>query len=622
MSIDGLHGPNTTLSKYIDPIATGPNHAAGRGYLQKAAALPQQNTRAQLHPQTAPELRSPAKATKLQAIKKIFKELKKRISSESRNMRTPLQTNDKHNMNATKAKNNPHVSKTVAQQPRPPKAIPRQPPIFIPKAPVVNPILFQNTVFPEAALNLTPPLPTANFAQNVIKDDFAVLSILKLHLPTNKTMTQANFMQAVQATHHFLHNNGARGNELSNRLTMIDQHLRHRPQLIRSLQGNSAIEITKLLNQNNLKNFSLNINHVIPNPSRIDKRTTGLAHTIIQTPDHQLFELLKSYDLKNSHDYDAMAQVHQHLLAPQGKTRTTGLATYNSIIGKGSFGKVIPARNILTHEIYAGKKILNLPSAEKEFTVGQQLAKSLPANTRQDFIIAAHHIATVGAPQKQSMTKVISPPVAKAYVFSPLAIKNDEFSQMEANLHFRYSNDQKGFEYHNFRQLSLFTHLVSQLEANNIVHPDLKPENIFGERIGDVGDIIKENGKIRAQTAPYTMPSALKSPDQLSGLDFKTFNRYSLGVMIFQSITGQFPTNPDLPPELKLPANGQFAAKGFDSRTLNIIPLKLNGGTLTPYDRVALQFAKRLMADDRQYASPNNMNLQKWMAKLESQKAY
>lgn len=462
------------------------------------------------------------------------------------------------------------------------------------------------------SLNFSRITRHAQTAAQFIKDDFTSLSLVKMFLPHKQEISQIDFETAVRQTSRFLQSNGRRGNAINSRLLDISQHMCNNPVLIRQLGSLQPHIVALTLNEGNVRRHSLQLEDTLLSmSSRLDKRETGLSHTLFRSDNNTWFESLKSYDLGTIHDWDAMNQIHKDVLLPQGKAKQKFEDEFTAILGRGTFGKVVPARNIRTGEIMAGKKVLAVDQAEKEYQAGQKLKTMVRQESKDAFILVSEGARVFGAPSHRTGTRV-----EKAILFSPLAKKSDEFTVMGHNLSLKRAGKIVQFEQKNFEQVQLFCLLVQHLEANEIVHPDLKPENIFGGRLGDVGDVITRGQAYRVHTAEYTLPNTQRRP--LNETEFRTFNRFSIGAMMFQSIIGHLPTSPTLPASLRLPSMGRYCAEGFSAAKLSEpVPSRIDGIKMTAYDKKVLQFSKRLMASDRESVRPSKFNLNQYLNILE-----
>jgi len=365
-----------------------------------------------------------------------------------------------------------------------------------------------------------------------------------------------------------------------------------------------------------IKQYFCDFSEILPCPNRLDKRNTGLNHTLIKAINNRWYELLKSYDLSNIHDKNTIGNIHSDVLMPTKRTQLQFSGKFKSILGTGGYGKVIPALDLLTQRICAAKKIKHMKRANSEFDNSQKLRELLTVTVARSFLLADGFSQTIAARDFKQ----------KAYLFSELSTKGDEHVTELKNLTIRARGDIGKFQHNHYQQTKLYIDLVTTLEQHNLVHPDLKPNNVIGKRLADLDDLLYEAGAVKINTPQYTLPKfAAYKGKVLHGVNFDTYNRFSLGAMLFSSISGQHPTSKILFQDvLDLPRNyNGYYKRGYNATQLKKdLPKIFASKSLTPYESKCLKFAQLLMAKNRTLVTPEKLDLYSWLKQLESLRAY
>lgn len=467
--------------------------------------------------------------------------------------------------------------------------------------------------------NFSPETESLSVAEQNIKDDFAILSLIKMHLSSDSPMTYDELQPAVRLTSFFLEGNGERGNKLVARLKILCEHLHANPEMIPEIHSRGLVATTKRLNNTNIRKHDIDIYQTLGKVNRLDKKHTGLAHTLLQkSGEDTWFELLGKYNLESDHDKKIMTRIHSEFLLPQKKTKIcpeVGSQAYKAILGAGVSGKVVLAASIKTGEFVAVKKINNMERAIAEYAATQKLLepKVITEDLKDLFVLAIAYINTMSSERN------------KSYIIYPLIGEGTQEDFMSA-AHSLKEVNKIVFQKKNFEQIKILCRLVSGLESLNMVHPDLKPANILGERLGDFADLLTEGNIPMSYTTAYTIPGAFdinndgnKVPKALNDLEFKTFNRFSLGVMLMESILNITPGGLFPDEELHLPLTdckgSRPYTKGFSPELIEVVPTEFDD-PLTLYDQEVLKFAKILMSADRQQALDQDFN--KWISRIES----
>jgi|GEM_PF-3890969 len=479
-------------------------------------------------------------------------------------------------------------------------------------------------IVPTLRKSTSAPLLTSIAPMNPVRaiyDDLLLLRLMRsfaVHQPNEPQF-------GLTLIHDFLQDNGVdeREKALSTRASELANILSKNKALATILNNpRDAINLVLVgLGHSNVTDLFPKDWHRFLRIARFDKTDTGLRHTLIRDQSHKMYELLKSCSFTNNHDKNALLDIPRSALRTKQDKTGKVLKEKKAILGAGSFGLVVPGLDIVSGKIVAVKKMQATRLARQEFAAAQYVHNMRPEHKNQ-FVAAKGLVTTRG---KTAHTK--------SYLFSPLVLKPDEDKALFQNLAILApsgSGKIAAFQAANLSQITLFIKLVQTLEANEYVHSDFKPENIFGERIGDIGELVDRDGKIDIVTAAYTQPGTT-SKVPLTDTQFKTFNRFSLGVMLIRSLTGFTTGSKYQLMELKLPST-KFEgrpARGFHPAELLILPTRLrfvekkrevsiNERQLYAYDAAVLSLAKRLLADDRSTVLPENLDLNTELAVLKT----
>lgn len=324
--------------------------------------------------------------------------------------------------------------------------------------------------------------------------------------------------------------------------------------------------------------------------SRLDKRATGLANTLIASPENaKLYSLHSTINPNSRSTPPLISTLYQQLLdtGQQHKTHTgksTCLTPAVTIThGEGSFGKVKTAIDIGANKVKAVKKFdqayrnrthisVLCKSAEHENAAMKTLKALLTPKEQDSFLLPESLVEALGSKGQ-----------TKAYIMSPLMIESDGEEALQKS--FAQSLFSSTAPEANNQLQELMTQWISGveiLEKYNLCHPDLKPANTLGGKICDLADLIQYKGKSTLETlyrGNYIHTASYMPPEYQSETTFgyrsaaeckdrfKAFNRFSLGLMLVEAATGnQVAVNPstgrknifDIPVDTYVAPNGQL----------------------------------------------------------------
>ena len=334
--------------------------------------------------------------------------------------------------------------------------------------------------------------------------------------------------------------------------------------------------------------------------NRIDKENTGLKNTIIVDQGGNLTALKNSVDGRDRTEslilrenlakkaYDNFDTANHRILdknRPHMHPQKRG--EIKAILGKGSFGKVRPGQDMLTGEDVAIKKMKNIDFARQEVREGRRLAQALKNNPED----MKHFLTADGIAISHGKKGEI-----KAYVRSKLQ-GGDGLETVQKMLGLKAENKQADFEKEHGKMILGTMDTLMALNRNNIVHGDLKWDNLIGGKIADIDELCYNQGdKVKYLTPDYVPP---EFPHHNWRHDTKesydTHTSFTFGRMLLESIdlkTLEDSSSFHLPSK----SNGR-PSQGFtkDSR----IPTSdLSGKNYSPYERDVIQLAYRLAAHE------------------------
>lgn len=490
--------------------------------------------------------------------------------------------------------------------------------------------------YKQAQLNMNPysfqRMSKVDAVKRTILNDVVVLTLLQQFLPP-RPLTDRDMSRAFKRTHDFLKNNGPNSEFLLSRLNQIHQQGPKAQKILIALQQSEPLSIAKSLNAPTIKKFNIPTRLLISDPKKLTYDLTGLNHTLLNL-NGRWVELFKTFDLDNGHDFQVIGKdLAQHLFDnKQAHYIDDDSAIVSSRLGRGSFGTVIPAHDILTGDVIAVKKMKSIKHYMSNVQQYNNLNQLIPDQFKNEFILAKGSLLSSAKKEifDSNTATMITP--EKGYIGFDLALEPEEFYPLQENQDLKADGHTEQYEDNAFEQMNLFTNKILLLESLKLTHPDFKPENIFGKRIGDCGDIIKTGTDLAADVThspTYAMPNLRE--DDLTQAEKESVNRFSLGVTLFFQITGDHPTQEDFDPLLHLPPNlaerarlhfpegTDYALEGYKTHTLDQVPAKLYKDSteeLTPFEVATLKLAKKLMAEDRSLALADKVDLKAELAHI------
>jgi|GEM_PF-6214866 len=392
------------------------------------------------------------------------------------------------------------------------------------------------------------PLRLRNIAQQVTQE-YLVVSVLNNYLdsviqqPGYTTFKCADLQQLDEHAQEFFTGNGANEAYYKQLISYYIDQVRH-TLLNATMSSQTALTMDNLTCfdiilatkfEQTLAEFGFQATDFLQHKQRFDKHETGLAHTLLHSAgSNKLYELMKTFDQNSYHDA-MMSDAMQYIVDKQPippKANNPQLQTL--ILGSGYSGKVCLAREVdINRQLVAIKKIVDTTQARskatQELTSVDSIKQHISTDEHQFFSLPSDTIKTSGKKSE-----------IKTYLISQLETQGDVFQQFKAIRQLAAHNS-LAFNQQNYAILRRITDIVHVLEKNNLCHPDLKPENIFGNKLGDFGEIWTNGcGKLGINTRLYAPPEA-RSLDVFAGDNFKGYDRFALGLMFIESITGKRP---------------------------------------------------------------------------------
>lgn len=264
-----------------------------------------------------------------------------------------------------------------------------------------------------------------------------------------------------------------------------------------------------------------------PNPASAQRMTkkdsSSLHHTRIITTQGNTFELLNTL----SHQ-EATELFERHRIR---------ISTSKVKLGKGHFGTVRLARDIVTNEIVAVKKLLKITDAEREIA---QLQDSGSNNSRIiNFLDFAH---------------IKDEHVEKSYIFIELFGNRNG---LQAIKDLATSKNKNHYKQH---FAGNYIAAVADLHKKGLYHRDIKPENFLhaGESI-KLADLGVATNRVESQGAKdfgspfYCPPEAIKYGQRARFYNAINHDAFSLGITLLFLKLEQHP-NTYAGPHLELPS--------------------------------------------------------------------
>jgi len=268
-----------------------------------------------------------------------------------------------------------------------------------------------------------------------------------------------------------------------------------------------------------------------PNPVRMEKTARVIGKDGVLPPEKE----------KEEEDAKKQAQQTGAILFTRGGSQKVGVEDFElqTLIGKGSFGKVMQVRKKDDGKIYAMKVLRKEAIIARKQVAHTMAERNILMKVQHPFIVSLHF-----AFQTEAKLYMILDYVNGGELFFHLK-KEGKFSEARVRL---YS-----------AEISL---ALQTLHSANIVYRDLKPENILLDaeghiKITDFGLSKEIPGAIThtfCGTPEYLAPEVLKGQGHGTAVDW-----WSLGTLIYEMLTG-------LPP--------------FYSQNINIMYQKILNGEL------------------------------------------
>ena len=283
--------------------------------------------------------------------------------------------------------------------------------------------------------------------------------------------------------------------------------------------------------------------------TKFDKQNTGLHNSIIIDSEANVIALKNSIDTKTENTGDDIEnkELRERLSAAEKENHNentrqpiTNRRTHKhpkkqdhvkGILGKGGVGKIRYSEDILTEELYAIKKIKRKNAAEEEFSQVEKLREKLKNNPDDLKYFLTPETIAEGFDKRGR---------EKFYLKSQ--IKDGDASDEIEKMH-KIKNKNRRGSYIKYREAHtklanrLMT-LAEVLERNNMVHSDLKWENIIGGDMADLDGISFAFGdKISVATGVFVPPET-DGPGSVhpSEESYKKHTSFIVGRMLLDSI--------------------------------------------------------------------------------------
>lgn len=358
--------------------------------------------------------------------------------------------------------------------------------------------------------------------------------------------------------------------------------------------------ITEMFGHTVLDDLEFPVSFMLQSDQRFDKRWTGLPQTIIRDDaTAQMIELCKTFcitkALNTSLMMSAQALVQDPVRCQHVTTQSLSPEDVAArvVLGRGGQSHaVVMGRRVIDGELVAVKKIkerrqerVSDIEMQSALAIRNHLKGSDPTEIARHFLLPEFVVHGQGADKME-----------KSYVVMPLDVSGDLSDEMRV-LSQHFERGSSAWQDAHWETIERVIRLVDYLESNNIAHPDLKPENVIGGRLVDLGGVwLGDVGRLRVHTKSFAPPEALLK-STFKGAETQAYDRFSLGVILVQSLEGSLPH--DLPEEhpLFLSALSQGSVRdGLHERGYTDLKAPLHdspsGRSLTHYERAVIIAAK------------------------------
>ncbi|HBF08206.1 MAG TPA: hypothetical protein DHW71_14305 [Gammaproteobacteria bacterium] len=448
-------------------------------------------------------------------------------------------------------------------------------------------------------------ISTAGTRQKLIQC-FTILSLLQAFYQNNG---EHNLQEAINSLHDFLKDNGQQAETYSEFAKHLEAEITRTDENQAVFSSNTPTDtlqhfFAKTIEAHHLQTFINDLKKM----TYLSRKTTGLDHSLIQTQDNNWYEMFQKYNIANPRDANVMLNTHQNILIPRQQTTQVNGENYKCSIyerkNEDTKISITLARNISDQQLTAVKKRLEYYD-DSEGRTEANCSKNISDGIKER---NPNLIFT-----KDYTTKKIKSGWYKSYNFIPYIAEPSLHDEINLN-RLNYTPALfLNFQQRNFNTLKKFFEAVIQLEKEQLIVTDLKPDNMLGNNLIDLAGITSTknpNVSLKYKTDIFTMPVVYKS--HLSETEKSTYNRYSLGAMIFLSIVIRPPSDPKNPKELQPIKTSYFGgrpeSKFYLQSQINDIPTHLYGVQMTPYTKHAIALAKTLMSKNRDIAAQVNLH--------------
>lgn len=361
------------------------------------------------------------------------------------------------------------------------------------------------------------------------------------------------------------------------------------------LQPSKAEHSSNVVDMNRIRKKTIKLSSA---SNRIDKENTGLKYTIIADENKNLIALKNSINYDDESEKKGLRRFlgkkvndnfdheNQKVLSyDRPHTHPEKEGCIKVIFGRGGFGKVRLAEDMLTGQEMAVKKLSSIQEARKEKTEKEKLISVLKSNGNPEDIKCFLTVDSIAVSHGKDG-------VAKAYITSKLQ-DGDGLTSLEKLYSKKSSVGQEDFEKTHGDFILKTMGSLEVLNRNGIVHGDLNWENFIGGKISDLSGLCYKRGDYIGMAKLKYLPPELelkskgfKHPSEES---YKAHVSFSFGRMLLESI--------DLNADKKFPLmNSSFTghpAQGYTEDT-PVPELNSSGEPFSDYEKSVIKLAYSL----------------------------
>ena len=354
-----------------------------------------------------------------------------------------------------------------------------------------------------------------------------------------------------------------------------------------------------------IETIRYNVSDLAAESNRMDKEETGLPNTIIVDQEDNLIALKNSVNLCDVREdvnlrtfLETKLRENPHSLAEKPHPHPQKNSHIKAILGQGSFGKVKLGQNIFSGKLLAVKKIGSIEYAQREVAVKDRLIQVLAGNHSANDIKYFLTVDSLSIDNK----KLDNDGEEKAYVMSQLQHGDGQEAMIKIkSLKNTPYSGQANFQEAHGRFIIDTLDTLQALNRNNMIHADLKWDNIIGGKIADLDRLCYSiEDKMSALMKEYTPPGLRQTISRdgkiqrfhTSQESYDKHTSFTFGQMLLETI--------DLNPRQKFPldrdGNG-FVKRGY-LETDAIPDDDSQGKAFSPYEKEVIRLAYALGDND------------------------